>query len=115
MGGAVEHELEGARKIAAGECLVCDRKAVDYEDRQMVLVLDNSSSKLRNKTVAYRVTIGSPEAICELRVAYAKLDEDYAAAQVNRNPIPIPNPYLNPVPNPYLNPIPNPDLTPVRA
>ena len=53
MGGAVEHELEAEQRVAAGEFFVGDRKAIDFEDRHVVVFFDNRAMPrgLRAKTL----------------------------------------------------------------
>ena len=53
-GGATEHDLDVERKVSAGEYFVGERKAMD-EERHIVLFFDNKLSKLRNKTLVYKV------------------------------------------------------------
>ena len=85
VGGAIEHELDPPTKITAGEFFVMERKAIDFEDRHIVMILDNSGSKLRSKTLLYRVTITAPETNSIFKDEYRKVSEDYviSASQVN--------------------------------
>ena len=54
-------------KIVAGEFYVGERKSIDYEDRRIALILDNTSSKLRGKTLAYRINISDADNISEIK------------------------------------------------
>ena len=78
LGGAIEHDLEYERKVMAGEYCVGDRKETT-EDRHIVMILNNKLSKLRNKTLVYKVTIAQPEVIAEVKEQYAKEAEEFAA------------------------------------
>ena len=78
LGGAIEHDLEYERKVMAGEYCVGDRKEMN-EDRHIVMILNNKLSKLRNKTLVYKVTIAQPEIIAEVKEQYAKEAEEFAA------------------------------------
>ena len=78
LGGAIEHDLEYERKVMAGEYCVGDRKEMN-EDRHIVMILNNKLSKLRNKTLIYKVTIAQPEIIAEVKEQYAKEAEEFAA------------------------------------
>ena len=44
-----------------------ERKSIDYEDRRVALILDNTSSKLRAKTLAYRINISDADNISEIK------------------------------------------------
>jgi len=77
VGGAVEHDMEDAKKITAGEFIIGDRKCLDYEDRRIALILDNSQGKLWGKTLTYRVNVGNPVDITEIRDLYNKQAEEY--------------------------------------
>jgi hypothetical protein len=79
VGGAVEHDMEEAKKIIAGQFIIGDRKCLDYEDRRIVLILDNSHSKLWGKTLTYRVNVGNPVDITEIRDLYSTQAEEYSA------------------------------------
>lgn len=78
LGGAVEYDLENERKVAAGEYVVGERKAIET-DRHIVLFFDNRFSKLRAKTISYKVTIASPDIVAEVKDLYTKELEDLIA------------------------------------
>ena len=81
MGGAVEHELEAEQRVAAGEFFVGDRKAIDFEDRHVVVFFDNRAMPrgLRAKTLVYQVTVAAPEVVAGVKEEYAKEAEEFAA------------------------------------
>jgi hypothetical protein len=81
MGGAVEHELEAEQRVAAGTFFVGDRKAIDFEDRHVVVFFDNRALPrgLRAKTLAYKVTVAAPEVVAGVKDEYAKEAEEFAA------------------------------------
>ena len=54
-------------QISVGEVRVGERKSIDYEDRRIVVILDNNHSKLRAKTIAYSVTVGEVDDVAEMR------------------------------------------------
>ena len=60
-----------------GEFHVGERKAIDYEDRRIVVILDNNHSKLRAKTIAYSVTIGEVDDVAEMRGIVSRLWEEF--------------------------------------
>jgi hypothetical protein len=84
MGGAVEHDLEHEQRVAAGEYFVGERKAIDFEDRHIVMLLDNRSLPrgLRAKTISYKVTIAAPEKATAVKEQYAKEAEEFFAQAV---------------------------------
>lgn len=84
MGGAVEHDLENEQRVAAGEYFVGERKAIDFEDRHIVMLLDNRSLPrgLRAKTISYKVTIAAPEKVAAVKEQYAKDAEEFFAQAV---------------------------------
>ena len=64
-------------QISVGEVRVGERKAIDYEDRRIVVILDNNHSKLRAKTIAYSVTVGEVDDVAEMRGTVRRTFEDF--------------------------------------
>jgi hypothetical protein len=87
-GGAVEIDMEAAKKVVSGDFCMGERKAVDYEDRQMVFRFDNKGTNFRAKMLIYRITVGSQEVINQLRESYTQQNEEFLAYIAEPDKIP---------------------------